>query len=59
MTYPQAQLVGEAGERILLQERAHKLVNKAELLAGAKIQEIGKKPGALWACALEEVMAEL
>ena len=53
-TYPQAELVGEDVERVLLQQRADKLVYKAQLLTGAQLQNVGQRPGPLGARALGE-----
>ncbi len=59
LTYSKAQLIGEASEGVLLQEGAHELVNKAQLLTGTQIQEVRKQPGPLGAGAFDEVVPEL
>ncbi len=57
--YPKTKLVRQAGERILLQQRADKLVNKAQLLAGAEIEHVGQDPRALRARAILKVLPQL
>src|SRR4051812_48345977 len=57
-TYPQAELVWKNIEWIFLQERADKLVYKAQLLAGAEFEDVSQRSRPLRTSALGEVEAK-
>lgn len=59
MTYTKAQLIGQAGKGILLQQRADELVNKAQLLASAEVQQIRQHTCALRTGAVLKVLPDL
>lgn len=56
-TYAKAQFIRKRGERVFLQQWADKLMYEAQLLAGAKTQEIGQQPSPLTAIALHKVFS--
>lgn len=59
VAYSQAQLVGKACEGVLLKQRADKLMDKAELLTGAEVEQVGEDARPLRPGAVLEVLADL
>lgn len=59
MTYTKAQLIGQAGKGVLLQQRADELVNKAQLLASAEVQQVRQDTGALGPGAVLKMLPDL
>jgi hypothetical protein len=58
-TYPQTELIRKTGKRVLLQERADMLMNEAELLTCANVQQGCQEEHPLFARAVDEVCANL
>lgn len=56
-TNSKTQFIWESSEWILLQQRADKLVHKAQLLTGAEVQQIRQQPPPLSTVALDKVLA--